>query len=452
MRIIEFQAENIKKLKVVQIKPKGDVIEITGANGSGKTSVLDSILYTLAGTDNLPSQPIRRGADKGGTMVDLGEYIVIRKFTAAGSTLIVQGKKGERYQKPQQLLDGIFGNFSFDPLAFTRMHPKTQAEELRKLVRLDIDPDALDKANKEDYDARTIHNREIKQLEAQAAGISIVAELPAAPVDLSALITQLQQAGTHNAERANIEALHLRRQDDIKNQRDTASQQTMKAAALEKEAKALREMAAKARDAADAAEEKLKGETIPPPIDTAELREEIENARATNAQIDKRTQKEILLDKLAYLNGLVEGINEAMKGREKQKADAIAKASMPIEGLGFENGEVMYMGLPLNQASGAEQLRVSLSIAMASNPKARVILMKDGSLLDDNSMEIVKQMAGDRDYQIWIETVDTSGKVGIVMEDGMVSAVNDEEEEQPEAVPVVPIPPTAPKARKAAKG
>ncbi len=43
MKIIKLQSENIKKLKAIEIKPDSNLIQITGANAQGKTSVLDSI-------------------------------------------------------------------------------------------------------------------------------------------------------------------------------------------------------------------------------------------------------------------------------------------------------------------------------------------------------------------------------------------------------------------------
>ncbi len=49
-----------------------------------------------------------------------------------------------------------------------------------------------------------------------------------------------------------------------------------------------------------------------------------------------------------------------------------------------------------------------------------------GSLLDDDNLAILAQMAAERDYQIWIERVDKTGKIGIVMEEGEVVADNQE--------------------------
>jgi hypothetical protein len=55
---------------------------------------------------------------------------------------------------------------------------------------------------------------------------------------------------------------------------------------------------------------------------------------------------------------------------------------------------------------------------MALNPTLRIIRISDGSLLDDKSMSIIREMAKAKDYQIWIEVV--GDRVGIQIEDGVV--------------------------------
>jgi len=79
---------------------------------------------------------------------------------------------------------------------------------------------------------------------------------------------------------------------------------------------------------------------------------------------------------------------------------------------------VTFQGIPFHQASSSQQLRVSLAIAMALNPTLRIIRISDGSLLDDHSMAIIREMAKAKDYQIWIEVV--GDRVGIQIEDGLV--------------------------------
>jgi hypothetical protein len=137
-----------------------------------------------------------------------------------------------------------------------------------------------------------------------------------------------------------------------------------------------------------------------------------------------------------------EKLDEAVKSGVRKKDEALATAKYPIEGLGFDTvkREVIYNELPFDQASHAEQMKTSMAIGMAINPKLRIMRIKDGSLLDDKTLAIVAAMAEEHDFQVWIECVSTTGKVGIYLEDGEVKAVN---EETPPAKPA-----KAPRKRK----
>ena len=75
---------------------------------------------------------------------------------------------------------------------------------------------------------------------------------------------------------------------------------------------------------------------------------------------------------------------------------------------------------PFEQASDAERLRASCAIAMRGDAKLRVLRVRDGSLLDPDSLALLREMAEAADYQVWVEQVDVSGKIGIVIEDGRV--------------------------------
>ena len=86
MKILKFSAENFKRISVVEIRPDGNLVQITGKNGSGKTSCLDAIWATLEGAEHLQSVPIRKGTDKATLQLTLGgdkvELIVTRTIRA----------------------------------------------------------------------------------------------------------------------------------------------------------------------------------------------------------------------------------------------------------------------------------------------------------------------------------------------------------------------------------
>lgn len=417
MHIISLTAENIKKLRAVEIKP-GDkhVVQVTGANGQGKSSVLDAIYFALGGTANLPSQPIRKGEEKAFVKLDLGEIVVTRKFSAEGTTtLTVEASNGARFPSPQKMLDDLLGTLTFDPLAFMRETPKQQLEILRGLVKLEVDVDALNAKSKEAYELRTSLNREIKALEAQAQAITYPPDTPEEPVDVMALVTKLQEAGKVNALLEKRKASRDQAEREITHLEQRAAQMREEQQRLEKEI-------AKLEADAKALEERLKtAEPLPEPMDTQALQEKVSEASAINRAVEAKNRQSQIVIQLRIKRDASEACTETMDLNAKAVKEAIEKAPMPVQGLTFGEGEVIYNGLPLAQAGDAEQLQISTAIAMSGNPKLKVLRIKDGSLLDEHSLAILESMAEASDYQIWLERVDTSGKVGVVIEDGAVA-------------------------------
>jgi hypothetical protein len=58
---------------------------------------------------------------------------------------------------------------------------------------------------------------------------------------------------------------------------------------------------------------------------------------------------------------------------------------------------------------------------MSSNPELRVIRIKGGSLLYPDGMAILKGMAKESDFQIWIERVGDNDPIAVVIEDGSIA-------------------------------
>jgi hypothetical protein len=344
--------------------------------------------------------------------LDLGEIRVERRFTESGSTLVVENADGARFPGPQRMLDSLLGSLSFDPLGFTRLKPREQFDELRRVAEIDVDLDALDGKNLGDFQRRTDLNREAKAARARADGITVPADAPEAPVDTAALIDAMENAAKANGE---IEGRRARRAaaiSDVAKLKGDAEHKRNEAARLVSDAQDLESRAAELQARLDAAG------PLPEPVDVADLRRRIDEAAGRNKGHAARQARAAALDEAQRLEAEAAALTDAIAARNEAKAAAVARAKLPVPGLGLGDGVVTYNGVPLDQASGAEQLRVSLAIAMASNPRLRVIRITDGSLLDEASMALVAAMAAERDYQVWIERVDTSGRVGFVIEDG----------------------------------
>lgn len=456
MKIIQLTAENVKRLKVVDITPTDPLVQVTGRNGSGKTSVLDSIWWALAGEKVIQDEPIHHGAESGRIRLDLGDMVVERKFLQSGATsLIVRNKIGAepgtpdrklpKWDSPQELLKTLIGRMSFEPMQFAEANEREQFEQLKAVSELDVDIEALETENAADFRKRTDINRDAKTARARAEGIQVPVDLPALPIDESEFLNQMQSAAEHNAaieqrkarrEQAQrdanekkAEGVRLRNESAKHRERATIRLSEMRLQMEEYERQAEeraleidRQASEVLKSAADLEHKIDSAEPLPAPIDISTIRTSLESAKATNRAVAQREQRNALLKEAAELDAQSAALTKRMADREKQKLDAIANAKMPVQGLSLSGGKVYFNGSPFKQASDAERICVSVAIAMALNPRLRVIRIRQGSLLDNDMMALIGEMAADRDYQIWVERVDDSGEVGIVMEDGEVAS------------------------------
>ena len=172
MKIINLQAENIKRIIAVEITPLGNVVEINGNNESGKTSLLDSIWWALAGTRSHQPMPVRDGQKEARITLDLGDIIIKREFKVdenkhVTTRLLVEREDGARFPSPQKMLDDLLDSLAFDPLAFAKMSAKEQYKVLTAFVP-DVDFDSETMAQKSDYDHRRECNRDEKNNRAAA--------------------------------------------------------------------------------------------------------------------------------------------------------------------------------------------------------------------------------------------------------------------------------------------
>jgi DNA repair exonuclease SbcCD ATPase subunit len=417
MKIIKLTAENIKKLVAVEITPKGNVIKITGKNGAGKTSVLDAIRFALGGNSEIQSQPIRKGEKKAKAELDLGDYIVRRTFTENGSSLIIENKEGARYGSPQAMLDAILGKLSFDPLGFMRLDPAKQFETLKSLTG--VDTSDIEAKRKTAYEERTAVNRELKSVESRYNAISVPLDVP----EKETLSTEIADKITKANEVINN---HEKAVEKNKRLTEDITRGQAKIDQLKEEIKKCEE-AVKKLEIERELNLLLTKVDLP---DVKVLQVELANVDSRNKAFRLKQDKDKLKTELDEQKKKSEKLTTDIETLDQEKLNRVSSAKFPIEGLAFGEGFITYGGLPLDQASDAEKLRVSMAMAMAMNPKLRVLRITDGSLLDSTSMKIIEDMAKNNDYQVWVEVVDESGKIGIVIDDGAVIKNNELFEEK----------------------
>jgi len=412
MRILQLHSENVKRLKVIDITPVDDVVIISGMNEQGKTSVIDCIWLALenrAASRNSPL-PIRAGEDKALISIDLGDYIVTRKFTSAGTTLEVRTPDGSKITSPQKLLDGLIGELSFDPWEFSRKREEEQrqmlADLLFTLTQGKLDMSAFERRREEAYAARTDANRERKRLATLVTQITPPrGDEPADEIAAQDLINSIN------------DAMALKRSIE-----DAAE----KANTLSKRIIDLEDALQVARRDRDALDQFLK--TAPEVPNIAHLQGELQNIQDRNKRAREIQEYNKLNSGLQLIDQEIGRLNDALELIEIEKAEALEESPLPVKNLRITPDGLMVVTdgdklVPFCQASAAQKLRISLGIAMAANPTLRVIRIADGSLLDDLSMQIIKDMAKTQDFQVWVEYASRNDKdrMGVYIEDGSVA-------------------------------
>jgi chromosome segregation ATPase len=419
MRITLLDVENYKRIKKIVIAPGSrNFILIAGMNKQGKSSLLGAITTTLGGKGEEPEMPIREGEDHADIRIDLegddGSYQVHKRFLKSGnSSLKVTGKDG-KLSSPQKVLDRIIGTRFLDPLMFSRLDDKLQFEALLGCVDLEIDLKEWAVEHKATYELRTTANRDAKRAKVQLEENPDPGSIPeVSTADLVNAISKLNdKAAAHASAKGTYAQLKKEATEKkeyierLKKQVERATDEYEKICDDGKEAK---ENLAKAPDVYD---------------ELAAKRRELEEASGQEeVRIRKMAQLERhKVSKLTYENCVEESrqCTEKLEALDKKKKIALEKAEMPVKGLSIGDDSLTYNNIPLSQASGAEQLTVSLALAAAMSPHLDDIWVEDGALLDENSLKLVEEFATKKNKRVWLERVGESDENAVIIEDGSV--------------------------------
>ena len=447
MKIEKLNIENIKRLKVIEIKPSSDVIVIEGKNAQGKTSILDGIGYALGGEKLIPRDPVRAGEERAEIEVDLGDVIVRRSWKKGknNSTLEIRTKNGEKVARAQEWLNERLKIANFDPSVFIRMSPKERVEELKKIPGLDCTKE--DEDYKVEYDKRTLVNRDLdtakKSLESEYKGLL-------APKDQRTVVQIQKEIDVLDLKNKDIRK-HNGEIDKAKNAFDTLSlefknvkekregvldsmvksQQSIKE--LEKtiaeyenkiieareniedgkhyieESRKNAEVLMEEQKAVSDSGSKLKGEielmAYIPENDTAKLKAELIAASEVSEITSKLARKAELEAKITDYEAQVEVLNDNIRTVLERKRAKIAAFKFPVAGLEVGETDLQFNKIVFDNLSTAQKLLISAAVSISEDPNIKIIKVQEGSLFDEESMKLLIDFVRQHDFQLWIERV-----------------------------------------------
>lgn len=415
--ITQLTAENVKKLQAVSIRPDGSPVILTGENEAGKSTVLDCIWIALTG--QTPDQPIRNGSKKARieltVQIDDEEtpLVIERRFTGKGSYITVKDDGGKARTSPQKLLDGLTSTLTLDPLAFSRMKPKEQRETLLRLSGLDLTD--WEKRYKEAYDARTVANREATQKQSAWKGLADAPEgTPDREQSAADLIAEIEDMQGQRKEADDCERAHLGDLDDLKDAN----------AKIEELEKALKQWKERAEVLRKRTEEHQPAEA-PTEEAIAEKRKKLSTIEEVNRNVRYKLTKEAAKDVSDKAQRLAQQAERNVQKLLEEKEALIKKADFGIDGIEIDDDGVLFEGQPLAQQSSARTMEISARIAMRGDPRFKVLIIRDASLIGTKIFQRIAEMADEKGYQLWVERFqEEPGDHGVHIIDGSVAFID----------------------------
>lgn len=396
MEILLLEVDGFKGISVARVEAdRAGVVRIVGLNGQGKSSLLDGIEYGLLG-GRVPEGAVNNNSEKAQINIVLGAegkpMYNVERVIRDGKTpkLILTSADGEPIKSAQKFLDDIVGSIAYDPGKLLTMANKDLLDVLSKAAGLDTD--SLNREYKEHFADRAVENKSIKKLDAQIKKGLVKVE----PIDVSELNAKLQKlqdeksgAVQYNYEKGLLEVKLKELQEKMQNEYDRESYD------IDKIVCAIDKIAAQLNNA----------------VEISQQASEYEQNEKYKAEKFTATREALRLD-------------VAIQGITMQKVEAIS--SLGIEDLSLEKftDDLLYKGNPLASASSSEKIKVSMKVAMATNPEVRVCIIRDGSLIDGNGLVEIQRIAKESEFQIWIESVGSdSDEDAIIIKEGKVDRV-----------------------------
>lgn len=435
MQILSVKAENFKGLKLVEVEPQKTTTIVGGKNKQVKSSLLDAIAATLGGAKLTPGKPIRDGETEAKCKIKLegdGARLlpactVTRTWTqrrdgTIKSELEIITDDDFRAPTPQAILNDVVGPLGFDPERFLRMKPKEQAEVLRKLVGLDFS--TLDVERETAYGKRTDVNRSGKEMAARLEAKTHHEDAPEEEVSVADLMTELKRRQAVNQQNEEVRVDLMRSQDLLTVRQELAAAAEVLVEELKSQLQREQERVERSKKHVETTQSDItvKSAAVNNLNDAgeAEIHTQLTGAQAVNRKVRENAERATLEAELGAELKKSAALSIAIKKVDVRKQKMREEAEWPVADLGYDDDGVTLFERPFDQASATEQREAAFGIVAALNPTLKFAMIKDGSLLDDDSLADFSRLAAERGFQLFVERVGEGEECTIVISEGEV--------------------------------
>lgn len=446
---------------IAETELDGSSVEITGTNGSGKTSVIDAIRYGLTNQSER-DYIIRKGASEGEILIetDTGLYIDRKKRTDKADYKSVK-EGGKEVYGPESMLKQLFTPLQLDPVAFIGMNKQEQNRIILDLIEFDWDLNWIREQFGEipegvNYDQNILQvlhdiqadngiyfqtrqdvNRGLKNKRAFIE--EIASDIPAEydadrweRYDLGEAYRKLENIREENSriERAKVfkdsydnklRGLEAEREIQvaaeekaIAAERDglTSTIERLKAeiraaderlGGLDRKLQdkiALADSQYEAKKAKLAKDMQIADEYIAKdPVDCSQLQEEVDTAERMKKHLNEYRRMQGLEADVKRLKTESDELTRKIELARALPGQILETATLPVEGLTVENGIPLIHGLPVSNLSEGEKLNLCVDVALSKPNNLQIILIDGAEKLSDENRNKLYQKCKDKGLQ-----------------------------------------------------
>lgn len=414
MHVTRIKIKNLLGIEELEIKP-GRFNEIRGKNGSGKTSVLESIKAAIKGGHD--ATLLRAGAEKGEVVLILDNGDEIEKSVTSAKSETKIRHDGKLVRATGSFLDDIRDITSVNPVEFIYAEPKRRLEILLDSLTFDVTSQELTEAagfqceikgnpldcigtvRKAIYDERTGLNRAEKEKRSTLNQLSesvppSIAGDPEAELGITNdLVVATQRM--HSEDIAKGEDARAKRFEEL----DEWRRQEIEKINARVEAEKAKAIAANNEWRKSCDEKFLPG---------------IEKAKAQQATLTEQIRTKASFEQQARIIEQMDAEVQKLKEEAESKSEAIARLdalrnrlleNMPFKGLVVQDGEIYIEGIAFDRINSSDQVRFVLQLAALRAGDLKLVCVDGLEMIDPDRYLRFVEAAKKMDLQFFVTRV-----------------------------------------------
>ncbi len=423
MQLKHINIENIGGIEYLEFPTAGALIEVSGSNGQGKTSVLNALRCVVEGGHN-PAL-LRVGAKKGVVKLLLDDGTTItRTITEKASRTEVTTRDGQIIPAPQGFVNELCAGFAFEPTSLISASAKERTAFLLSAmpitftgkeiaatgydgVAVDADLDGLASMRDGVFNTRKALNKTVRDADGTIASLrqgmpaedgtdwtAKGQELEAKAAELEVAIRDEEREATEEYTGI-VDVLTAKRDGivaDLQAKIQLAREQCQRdmSVAINGRDAMLKNIAERAKPARDRlATEKAQA------WERSQAAGKALGARQTIEAMQVRSKADFVESERLTL------VLENLDALRRRKLD-----ELPIPGVELKDGEVYVSGVPFEQLNTAQQFALSIRLAKLKLGRLPLLVIDHGEAFDADTWEAFRDSAKESGLQIVVARVD----------------------------------------------